>query len=136
MFYLWLCTDYQNDSFSNGNPTSTICGRCDLFTERPPMAYGCYDTKVLSVTASDCIGHRGATPKFLGESNPSVHLLSHSLSLLFPPFPSLLLEVGPLNIQLGGLEECFFFVSRWNRAILAVISPCGTLQNVVLRFLI
>ena len=30
----------------------------------------------------------------------------------------------------------FFFVSRWNQAIFTVISPCGTLQNVVLRFLI
>jgi len=27
-----------------------------------------------------------------------------------------------------------FFVSRWNQAILAIISPCGTLQNCFLRF--
>jgi len=34
-------------------------------------------------------------------------------------------------------SNCFFFVSRWNRTIfLAVSSPCGTLQNVILRFLI
>ena len=28
----------------------------------------------------------------------------------------------------------FFFVSLWNRSILTVSSPCGILQNVVLRF--
>ena len=39
----------------------------------------------------------------------------------------------PLSVTL--LQIASFFVYQWNPAILVVSSPCGTLQNDVLRFL-
>ena len=41
------------------------------------------------------------------------------------------------DVCVSSPSNCFFFfVSRWNRNFMAVSSPCGTLQNVVLQFLI
>ena len=42
----------------------------------------------------------------------------------------------PLRLSRCSFKSLLFFVSRWNRAILAVSSPCGTLQNCCLQFLV
>ena len=44
MQYLMRYNDYRNDPYSLGNPMNSICSRGDLL--KPPMAGGCYDTKV------------------------------------------------------------------------------------------
>jgi len=49
---------------------------------------------------------------------------------------SVCLSVCPSVCHAALSNWFFFFVSRWNRAIFVVISPCGTLQNCFLRFMI
>jgi len=45
----------------------------------------------------------GSRPKYVGTADPS---LSFSFPSLFPFFPSLLLEVGPLNTTRGPGKRC------------------------------
>lgn len=46
MQYIMRYNNYQEDEYSENNPMYSICSRGDLLS--PPMAGGCYDTKVLN----------------------------------------------------------------------------------------
>jgi len=71
-----------------------------------PLQLGALSARLVRLWVNPALHHRGATPKFLGGPNPSIHLLSPSLLYLLFSSHSLPLTFPSLSLEGGCPLQC------------------------------